>query len=523
MRYPFEAGRNGSMNISELRVWNVSRSQQQIQTYSASCLTNSTTGLVLYNKFEDGPGQNTTTSEVGPNGLLYNLNATTDWISGSSLECCYPIGSALKFDGLNDRVDLGNSMNATFDSLNVITLEAWVNPSTLNQNGTIIGNFTSSNQMQFLLRRTGNQFSFLVKEGATVKTVNSGAASATLNVWQHVAGVWNGNNIRIYIDGKLKGTTNNVNGSSFASCSNTLFVGSNFNSDPFSGSIDELRIWTVARNQCDLNRYKNCELNSNTNGLYGYYQFNQGFASLPNLTITSLIDSSGNSNIGTLTNFALTGSVSNWVTPGGVISGSTTPDSVLPVVMVTCKKNPICSGKKGKLTASGANSYLWNTGETTHKIKVSPTLTTTYTVVGVSTNGCFSEAVITQSVNICNDNDDDDDDDEKDDDDKSLGRTMSQLEDVKNEEELFLKSIAEELNIRIYPNPTNSNLTLNINKISNGMILRIYNVFGQLVREKEILKQMELVNTSELSSGVYVIRIFSHGDLVKQEKLIKTE
>ncbi|WP_353777530.1 T9SS type A sorting domain-containing protein [Winogradskyella sp. 3972H.M.0a.05] len=57
----------------------------------------------------------------------------------------------------------------------------------------------------------------------------------------------------------------------------------------------------------------------------------------------------------------------------------------------------ILFGESATLTASGANEYQWNTGATGQSIDVSPTETTTYTVVGI-TNGCSSEATVTVFV-----------------------------------------------------------------------------------------------------------------------------
>ena len=57
----------------------------------------------------------------------------------------------------------------------------------------------------------------------------------------------------------------------------------------------------------------------------------------------------------------------------------------------------ICSGVSATLTATGADDYVWSTGETTDGITESPTLTTTYTVVGTS-GACADTATGTITV-----------------------------------------------------------------------------------------------------------------------------
>jgi hypothetical protein len=54
----------------------------------------------------------------------------------------------------------------------------------------------------------------------------------------------------------------------------------------------------------------------------------------------------------------------------------------------------INSGESTTLTATGADSYLWSTGETTASITVSPTVDTTYTVIG-TINNCESSDTVT--------------------------------------------------------------------------------------------------------------------------------
>lgn len=54
--------------------------------------------------------------------------------------------------------------------------------------------------------------------------------------------------------------------------------------------------------------------------------------------------------------------------------------------------NHVCAGSVSILTASGAESYLWNTNENSASISISPTENTTYTVTGLGANGCSATA-----------------------------------------------------------------------------------------------------------------------------------
>jgi hypothetical protein len=64
---------------------------------------------------------------------------------------------------------------------------------------------------------------------------------------------------------------------------------------------------------------------------------------------------------------------------------------------LTVNSATICSGHTTTLIANGANTYTWNTGATTASVVVSPSVTTSYTVVGTS-GSCASQAVATINV-----------------------------------------------------------------------------------------------------------------------------
>ena len=68
-------------------------------------------------------------------------------------------------------------------------------------------------------------------------------------------------------------------------------------------------------------------------------------------------------------------------------------------VTITISGNTsICSGASTTLTASGANSYTWNTGASGSSITVNPTSSTPYTVTGTNSLGCTGNATVTVTV-----------------------------------------------------------------------------------------------------------------------------
>jgi hypothetical protein len=72
--------------------------------------------------------------------------------------------------------------------------------------------------------------------------------------------------------------------------------------------------------------------------------------------------------------------------------------NALPTVSVTSVA--ICAGNSATLTASGASSFAWNTGEITTSIVVTPTMSPMdYTVTGTDGNNCSASAVATVTVN----------------------------------------------------------------------------------------------------------------------------
>jgi gliding motility-associated-like protein len=86
-------------------------------------------------------------------------------------------------------------------------------------------------------------------------------------------------------------------------------------------------------------------------------------------------------------------------TTGTCSSTKTTSVIVNPTPTITVNSAAICAGTTATLTANGANTYTWSTLATGATITISPTVTTTYTVVGTAANGCTNATTKTVIVN----------------------------------------------------------------------------------------------------------------------------
>lgn len=71
----------------------------------------------------------------------------------------------------------------------------------------------------------------------------------------------------------------------------------------------------------------------------------------------------------------------------------------LPTVSAIASSTAVCSGQSAVLTASGAATYSWISGPGTNTYQVNPSANSTYSVLGLSAEGCAGDATVSVDVN----------------------------------------------------------------------------------------------------------------------------
>ncbi len=196
-------------------------------------------------------------------------------------------GYSLEFDGTNDYVYCGTDQSLNITGRN-ITLEAWINPTEFKNEiwrGVVIAkDFGGGGSDYGYSLRCGGEGQIDISLGGGVwYELKSPANKIPLGAWTHIAGTYDGATIKLFINGDevaTKSVSFNIRGSS-----NPLRIGesSAFPGRVFNGSIDELRIWNVARTAEEIKSSMNSGLDSTyfasgDKGLVGYWRFeeNQG-------------------------------------------------------------------------------------------------------------------------------------------------------------------------------------------------------------------------------------------------------
>jgi len=146
----------------------------------------------------------------------------------------------------------------------------------------------------------------------------------------------------------------------------------------------------------------------------------------------------------------------------------------LPSITIASSSSTICEGSSVVLTAGGsAVTYSWSSSQTGTTISLTPSVTTTFTVKGVDTNGCVNNAIITQVVDPC------------------TGLSMLSS----------LNTIA-----KLYPNPTSGSFVVEAPEHSE---ISVFSTSGKVVHFEKTSGFKTTITLPDLAKGVYLVKIVS--------------
>lgn len=190
-------------------------------------------GLVVALGFEEGSG--TTVADASGTG-------NTGTITGAAWTTSGRYGNALAFDGTNDWVTVADT--TTLDLTTAMTLEAWVNPTTL------------TSWRSILLKERTNHLSYALYANSSTNTPTAhvyiagdksarGTTQLPLNTWTHLAATYDGTTLRLYQNGQQ--TASRAQTGTIATGTGPLRIGGNaIWPEWFNGRIDEIRLYNRA-------------------------------------------------------------------------------------------------------------------------------------------------------------------------------------------------------------------------------------------------------------------------------------
>ena len=166
-------------------------------------------------------------------------------------------GQCYNFDGINDYIDYGYGTSLNIQ--NSFTISAWVNSNRNNDMVIFSKHASSGNYGYALWWDANNDIEWdLSTTGSNWYGGDTPAGGISQNTWYHVVATYDLNHMRVYINGTASGghfpraQTGNI----YTSSASTK-LGSRTGGNYFSGTIDEVMIWTRALSSNEIQELYN--------------------------------------------------------------------------------------------------------------------------------------------------------------------------------------------------------------------------------------------------------------------------
>lgn len=161
---------------------------------------------------------------------------------------------AYQFKGVSDTISVAHTTDLNLAATSSqFTLEAWIFPTEQKtqivvRKGAGVNGPTASG-FELALSATGDLIGGAEADSGLVQVRQSGYA---LNTWTHLAEVWNGTTLRLYVNAKE--VTSLAFTGPIKTNQDPLLIGTRLGlaSDTFHGMIDDVRLFSTARTQAEL-------------------------------------------------------------------------------------------------------------------------------------------------------------------------------------------------------------------------------------------------------------------------------
>ncbi len=194
-------------------------------------------------------------------------------------------GTAVTFDGSTNYISIGSQNFGLTNSLTVMAWVKWeINPTTGNSWANIftINSTTTKDYGQFWLQhnQTNTKFEFALQTTNGRKYIQSNTQPLA-GEWYHVAGVYNGSTISLYINGGLEAQANHSgNIKSYETAFQTMIGQWAYSSEVyrrFAGSLDDVTIYNKALTNAEIiERMDDADIINNPDpGLVGAWKFDE--------------------------------------------------------------------------------------------------------------------------------------------------------------------------------------------------------------------------------------------------------
>lgn len=227
---------------------------------------------------------------------------------------------ALDFDGINDVVQLAPSPvpgNAPFTVEAKFQSTATGGPTSCSNNFKRLFSFIGTGRRIEVGECGGNPSIYWASSSSTGGPVSFGP-NIRDGSCHHLALVYTGTNLVVYLDGvsvynaSIPGTFSPLSTFRAGQWGGGLAPNENW-----KGTIDEVRLWNVARTQAEIDANRTLRLTGTEPDLEAYWQMEDGIPAGNNTAISMVNDLTGNANHGAVINFSLMpGTTSNFVCAG---------------------------------------------------------------------------------------------------------------------------------------------------------------------------------------------------------------